>query len=276
MNNPETWRPTFSTSTMDYLIWEKETGTSGTIHLQGYVRYKTRRLLTQVSRDFPRGHLSPARGSEEQNILYCSKDRVTAGQDWAEHGTPDLSLRQGRRTDLTSAVECLKEKGIQGVAEEHPETLVKFHAGLEKLALLITPPPPQVCLRTAAIIWGPPGVGKTWAVVHRHPDAYFVIPGRDPWGMYRDQDVIVFDEFHPDQYTIQDMNRWMQPYRTLLSCRYHDKWARWSTVIIISNLNPTGWYYAWPEEIRGSFFRRIAYITEMKERSQVIFTQEIN
>lgn len=104
-NNPDQWRPDFFPPEMDYLIWEKEVGEEGTPHIQGYVRFKVRKTLQGAKRLIcAEAHMEPARGSEGDNIAYCSKDRDIAAGDWAEHGTADPLIRQGRRTDLEGVI----------------------------------------------------------------------------------------------------------------------------------------------------------------------------
>lgn len=91
----------FNDKHMSYLIWEKEVAPStGTCHIQGYIRLvrkqsmsTTKLLLTD------RAHLERAKGTEEENRVYCSKERE--GNDWAEEGTFQADEgKQGRRTDL--------------------------------------------------------------------------------------------------------------------------------------------------------------------------------
>lgn len=261
---------------MNYLVWEMETGTLGTKHIQGYCRFKKRLRMNQVSAIFPRAHLSLCRGTEEQNREYCSKSRAEAGEDWGEHGDFQAEEGQrGRRTDLTKALQDVKEKGIRQAALDNPEAYVKYHGGMEKYAQQLFGMPPLRRPMETTVIWGPPGIGKTWMVMDKFPDAYFVKAGRDPFGSYENQKVIVFDEFHPDQWNIQLMNGWLDIYRCRLDCRYQDKWAWWERAIIISNLDPMTWYFAWQEDIRQAFFRRIQSCHHMTTRDQQIFNQEI-
>lgn len=104
-NNPLQWRPEWLPMEMDYLIWEHEIGEQGTPHIQGYVRFKIRKTLQAAKRLIhPESHLEPARGSEGDSIIYCSKDRTAAGDDWAEIGVPDPNIKQGRRTDLEDVI----------------------------------------------------------------------------------------------------------------------------------------------------------------------------
>lgn len=68
--------------------------TTGTRHIQGYVKFGNRHRFGAVRQMLPPCHLSRARGSAQQNIVYCSK----AG-DYDEFGARPVSS-QGRRTEF--------------------------------------------------------------------------------------------------------------------------------------------------------------------------------
>lgn len=55
-------------------IFGKEEGEEGTPHLQGYVRFKNHVRFTTIKNALPRAHIEKAKGSDEQNYVYCSKE----------------------------------------------------------------------------------------------------------------------------------------------------------------------------------------------------------
>lgn len=59
-----------------YLIFGRETGESGTPHLQGFAIFKKKTRLTQIKNlyGFERCHLEVARGTAHQAATYCKKD----------------------------------------------------------------------------------------------------------------------------------------------------------------------------------------------------------
>lgn len=271
INNPESWRPTFNSQTMLYLVWEKEIGEMGTEHLQGYVRFKGRLRMNQVIAIFPRAHVSLARGSESQNQAYCSKDREAAGSDWGEEGIfmPEEG-KQGRRSDLKEAIATLQDKGIDRVAQDHPEAFVKFHAGLQKLAETLTPKPPLMRDVKTVILWGQPGTGKTYRTMIKYPDSFKVRSGRDPFGDYRGEKCIVFDEFNYELWPIELMNELCDVYRLRLDCRYQNRWAYWEDIVIISNVNPGYWWQFAPDIKKQAFMRRVTKVFEVENKEQSI------
>lgn len=271
INNPGTERPTWEPSSMNYLVWEIERGELGTIHVQGYVRFKTRKLLSQVSLLFPRAHLEAARGTEEANRTYCTKDRQLAGDDWGEFGEYDAQAgRQGRRTDLEAAFKTLREGGIRAVAQNHPEIILKYPGGIQRVAELLEEKPPIIRTMTTTVLWGEPGTGKTWRTMLHYPDAYSVTPGRGPWDNYEGEEVVVFDEFDYNKWPVEEMNQLCDIYRLRLNCRYHNRWARWTKVVIISNLSPDVWWQYHEEAKRRAFQRRITRTIEVLNREQEI------
>lgn len=64
----------FLTSKGGLWIIGKEVGEGGTPHLQGYVRFKNQRIFKDLFNHNPRIHWEKCKGTEAQNIKYCSKD----------------------------------------------------------------------------------------------------------------------------------------------------------------------------------------------------------
>lgn len=113
-----------------YLIFGKETGESGTPHLQGYVEFQAAVRFTTVKNrlGLQRAHLQVARGSPQQNRDYCSKDG-----DYEEFGSFEPA-QQGRRSDLEGFYEWAdtfaEEKGrpptTPEIAKEHPTIITRY------------------------------------------------------------------------------------------------------------------------------------------------------
>jgi len=254
---------------MSYLVWEKETApTTGTIHIQGYLRLQTRLRLNQVKALLKQdAHLELARGSEEQNRTYCSKERD--GIDWGETGDYEPDLRQGKRSDLEEiAQEVIAGTGMEEIALKYPTQWIRYHQGLQNLHQITMSKAPTSRTVTTTILWGASGVGKTHRVRTAYPECYVVIPGRDPWANYTGQETILFDEFNPEEWKIQMMNHYLDKWKLQLDSRYFNKQAAWNKVFICSNLNPSNWYNMYQEELRSAFYRRITYTIEIKDRNQ--------
>lgn len=258
VNNPGIWRPKYYGEAMDYLVWQLEEGESGTPHVQGYVRFKTKKRLGAVKAFLCQSaHAEVARGSEKKNKEYCTKPegRIEIGD---EHGVfKETAGIQGARNDLAKVVDEIKEGlPLQKIASENPTTFVKYHAGIIKLRQVIQPKPPPMREVKILVLWGSTGVGKSYRINSMFPDAFKVNPGRSPWDTYDNEEVVFFDEFDPKSWPVTEMNQYLDIYRLELNCRYANKYARWSTVVICSNMNPIEWYNtgteaASPEQVKA-------------------------
>jgi len=250
--------PTYNETHMNYIIWGRETApTTGQQHLQGYVRFKNRKYFNFVKRALPDGaHIEPAEYSEKHNRDYCSKE----GQ-FTEHGTYEEEAgQQGKRTDLEKVVQTIKSGAtLAQVIDAHPTEWIKFHAGIASLHSALKAPPPTIRETTVTILWGPTGVGKTHRVRTKYPGGCMIKAGRDPWASYTSQEVIVFDEFDYNRWTIQDMNMYCDKWTCELDCRYANKQAYWTKVFILANTNPFEWWPLEHQSLRESFWRRLTH-----------------
>jgi len=103
-----------------YVCWGKETGESGTPHLQGYARFRDAIGLSGVRKLLENRSLGAAQSTEPQAIAYCGKRRGLY-RAW-DRAAP------GKRTDVTSFLACVREgAGALELSESHPLEFVKFH-----------------------------------------------------------------------------------------------------------------------------------------------------
>lgn len=112
-----------------YGVFGRETGESGTPHLQGYVILnRSQRLSFLRARLSDRAHYEVANGTPQQASDYCKKDG-----EFEEFGTLPVSS-QGRRTELDAVVEWIdsfiEENGrppqSPDIAKHQPNAYIKF------------------------------------------------------------------------------------------------------------------------------------------------------
>lgn len=121
-----------------YLIFGRETGASGTPHLQGFVVLHTAMTMTALKAVFGtnRLYLAVARGNTVQCMNYCKKDN-----DFEEFGTPPLD--QGKRNDWVRYVDWIKELEHvptgRELAESFPMLYVKHKGRCLELAADLLP-----------------------------------------------------------------------------------------------------------------------------------------
>ena len=140
-----------------YLVVGKETGDSGTPHLQGYVELRRACRLGGIKDilGIPGGHFEGARGTSQQNLEYCSKqdpNPLVLGQPGDQS--------QGHRTDLDQVADLVKSgASARRVLEEYPSTFIKYARGVERAIGLLAAPrdfPTQFIWR-----YGRTGAGKS-------------------------------------------------------------------------------------------------------------------
>lgn len=182
-----------------YGVYQLEKGAQGTPHYQGYAELTKPVRFSTLKKWLPTAHFEPRRGTREQARDYCMKEESREDGPW-EHGSWEAG-GQGKRNDIISAVDTLKEqigksRPLQCVAEEHPVTFVKFHRGLEALMNQLVPPrtqPPEV-----VVFYGATGTGKSRAarafLGEQRPAMW--VPSKGHWfDGYCGQEVFLFEEF---------------------------------------------------------------------------------
>lgn len=174
--------------TVNYLVYGREVGDSGTPHLQGFATFKKATRLSGVRKLHDKAHWEPAKGNSIQASDYCKKDG-----DYFEKGQVPS---QGKRTDLEKAVDTLKQHGVQGVAEEHPTLFLRYSRGFRDLALALEKP--YTHTQTRGIwIWGPPGSGKSHAARGFSDNLY--LKAQNKWfDGYAGERVILLDDLDTD------------------------------------------------------------------------------
>lgn len=259
------WDPT----SMDYLVAELEHAQPEdaglTPHWQGYVRFKDRKRMSTaiLALNIPGAHMEKPDGSEEQNRAYCQKERTSRGDRVLviEQGTFDpKGNTQGRRSDLEAvASAAMAGDGVVAIAQAYPSDFIRYHSGIQALIDAVAPPPPVIRAVSVCVLWGATGTGKTHRIrTSTAPqDLYSVQPGRDPWGTYRGQKVLLFDEFDCSAWKLQQMNMYLDKWSVELDARYHNRYAAWTHVAICANTSPTTWYREYSPELRAAFFRRL-------------------
>jgi len=248
VHNLDGWEPRWNDITMLYMVWQLEVAPeTGAIHCQGYVRFKAKKRMQTVKNELGRddAHVEHARGSEEQNREYCTKDASRKpGEIPHEFGAYDKDAgKQGKRNDLEEiAAECRAGKTIKAIAEAHPGDFIRYHQGIQSLHELIGPAPPAVKELFVLIMWGPTGTGKTWRARTKWPSSFICLPGRDPWSGYIDQETVIMDEFQPSDWNPQKLNMILDHYTFNLDMRYHNRCAVFRRIVICTNISPQNWY----------------------------------
>lgn len=168
-----------------YLCFGKEIApTTGTPHLQGYLRLKNPKSWETMKELHKTAHWEAAKAGIGANRRYCSKE----GEFWEQGVKP----RQGARTDLEAVAELVQNgASLEEVAEEHPATFVRYARGLTALKGRLTKDRSE--MPEVVWLWGSTGVGKTREAMSSL--SVYMKDGTQWWDGYDQQERIVIDDF---------------------------------------------------------------------------------
>lgn len=183
-------------SSANYLIFGRETGASGTRHLQGYIYFDSARTFTSVKRSLgDRAHIEASRGTPEDNKRYCSKDG-----DFEEFGTLP---KQGKRNDLDATRELLKRGATMAdiVDQATNCTQIKYAEMFMKYRNPVYRQKPEVVW-----IYGGSGLGKSTLarnmIGRRH---VYYKPAGKWWDGYTNERKVLWDDFRESDYPANEL-----------------------------------------------------------------------
>jgi len=217
-----------------YLVYGRETApTTGTRHLQGYVEFSAQLSFNVVRELLAGAHCEARRGSAQQAADYCKKEG-----DFHEQG--EIS-NPGKRTDLQDACALVTSGGsLRRVAQDHPETFVRYHRGLAALRLLTqsrrSDPP------TVTVLYGLTGTGKSRTAREMCEDPYVWGPEMGSWfDGYDAHTNVIFEEFR-GQLPFGFVLRLLDRYDCQVQVKGGSAQFVATTIVITSPVHPREWY----------------------------------
>lgn len=256
-----------------FIIWSHEKAAHD--HLQGYVRFSNPTTFGQCVRLLSVGgchpHVKMADGTEQQNIDYCSKlDETHVCGPW-QFGVPLQDKGQGARTDLVQLAEKVRTGTFTPTTDDCDGAhLIKYARGISMLETACRMAHPRMRDSVAVeCIVGPSGIGKStlfwdWHIAqNKFEEVYKVVypkPGQAFfWPGYVAQTVLLLDEWDPSCLKPQDFNQMCDPFPHKVRVSVDQfAWANWTTMIILSNTDPSVWYLGeWQQSVRDAVIRRV-------------------
>ena len=134
--------------------------------------------------------LQKCKGTASQNITYCKKEN-----DYKEWGTPTKS---GQRNDLEEVSKAIKNgKSITEVANEWPETFIRYHRGIRELKTVLNESEKRDKKTCLMVITGETGIGKSKLAAKISKDIYpnstYYKPRGEWWDGYEQQKMMSFE-----------------------------------------------------------------------------------
>lgn len=174
-----------------YIIYGKEIApTTGTPHLQGVIRFATKKSFKQVIALLPGCNIDPC-DHLQAAIAYCKKDG-----DWTERGVPPMSQEQKGQSEK-ERYKRAREHAERGEFDQIDADIYIRHLGnLKKIRAEKQVQPAQLTELSNQWLYGPPGSGKSSRAFSENPGAY--LKGLNKWwDGYADQSTVIVDDMDP-------------------------------------------------------------------------------
>jgi hypothetical protein len=266
-----------------YWCMADEVGDEGTPHTCLYLHTENPMRFSTVRNKFPGAHIEQCRGTARENRAYIRKEgEKHAGK--AHTSVPDTfeewgdcpEEQPGKRNDLDSMYARLEEGWSNyQIVKENPR-LMRYLSLMEQTRQMNIEEKYKDTWRTLEneYIWGPTRAGKTRSVMERHgySNVYRVTDYKHPWDSYKQQRVILFDEFR-SSLPIEPMNNYLDGYPLELPCRYANKRACWEKVYVVSNIDLLDQYPNILKEYPATFNAFTARFNRVTHMNRVLWTQ---
>lgn len=218
-----------------YLIFGKEK--VSTAHLQGYVYFANGKTLAAAKKFIPRAHLEIARGTPEQNTVYCSKDGIVF-----EKGTRPITDKEKGENEKVRAkrnLEALMEGRDEDVDIDIVATqLQKYQYGANFLRDARNKPVALEGRCFEFFQWHSSvlsGTGKTEYFKRLDPKPFIWTPDAG-WNKYNYEEVVVMQDIDRDSKpTVHQIKLWCDKDPFQARILYGSKMIRPKTIIVLSN-----------------------------------------
>lgn len=257
---PQSWDP----EEYKYLVYQLETGESGTPHLQGYIAFKEAKRFSEFRKWFigEKAHIAVAKGTAKQNKKYCTKEEGRQQGPWEYGEMPE----PGKRSDLLACKEMLDSgASLKELSEAYFSQFMRYSRGFKEYQLLHAEP--RDWEMEIEVVYGPTGTGKSRYCNDNYRGAFWKSrnSGKQQfWDGYNGEEVIIIDEFYgwfPWDYLLRLTDR----YPFSLDVKHGTVPLAARKIVFTSNKHPKDWYpnieYRWDEN--NPLKRRIKEVRQL-------------
>jgi hypothetical protein len=243
-----------------YFAIALEKGKFETYHHHILLTFPNAIEFSTLKKFFPFAHIEVVKSTPQKVLDYLGKANLLDG-GLKTYGIPPA---QGKRNDLNDIYEMmLSGNNLAAIRNLYPSQYIKYKNNINQTyqELLDEEMENRRIHKHVTYIYGSTGTGKTRYVMDLHGDknVYRITNYKNPFDLYRGQDVIIFEEFR-SSLKLQDMLNYLDIYPLRLPARYADRVAAYTKVYIISNISLLEQYkkliYNHPLDFQA-FLRRI-------------------
>lgn len=241
-----------------YAVWQLEQGTC--VHIQGYISFSKKKRMSSIKSEYFVGmehvHLEIARGSEEDNFIYCTKqDETFLCGPW-QKGTRSY---QNSLSRLKEAVdEGIKKKQLWS---EYFNLMIRHDRAIDRY--ILSQSDPRNWKTELHVIYGAAGSGKSkTAAEEAGPRAYWK-PTGEWFDGYEGHENVVIDDFKGE---IARNEFWKITDRYPHNAKVkfgHVNWAP-RKIWVTSLYSPAQWWKEMTQEDEIATYRRITTIREIR------------
>lgn len=186
--------------------------------------------LTAMKKLLPTAHWEIAKGSTQDNYVYCTKS-----SDFKEFGTRPKTpkeIGEDNKAKWTAVIKACREGTCE---QDYPQEFFRYNTTATKLARIKLP-----ILDSYSGLWyyGPPGTGKSKKAREDHPDLYNK-PMNQWWDGYDKEKTVLLDDLGINHSYMGDyLKTWTDHYPFRASVKHGSMMARPEIVIVTSNYHP--------------------------------------
>jgi len=247
---------------VDYIVvgWEIAP-TTGRAHLQGYLYAKNKLSFSTVKDKLGIDvHLESARGTAQQNRIYCIKGGV-----FGERG---VCPQMGKRRDIDD----LKDMMAAGSSERECVMASSSYQAAKHVQLLFSLKKPKLEFNKKEVIWywGPTGTGKSrraLAVANErgYSEDTWISGSTLQWfQFYMDEKCAIFDDLRYSSTEFATLLRLLDGYPYCVPVKGSARWWIPKLIIITTPYHPRDWSNVCKGEDIEQLVRRIDCIVEFK------------
>lgn len=254
--------------------WEKVSH----VHIQAYMEFASCKSMEQIQSICGGGsHIEKRSKTAKQASEYCKKDDSRYDNrgpyEWGQISN------QGKRSDLDEIVTDMRSGvSLHELVDRNPSQFVRYGRGLREVQQMLRPRPRGYTRKTVNVLWGPPGVGKSY-FVHTLMDLtnqnlYIKCPSMKWWDNYQEEEHVLLDEF-PGSMSAKEtkviLGEVNGPLETKGGSFTTDKiQVYWIT----SNYDPEEWFTAASDVDRAAVRRRLSrtvHVTRWDDLEKIFF-----
>lgn len=249
LNNPTLDEESFLQVTLEevvYITYGRETGESGTPHLQGYLELSKKMSVVALKKLLknPRLHLEARRGTQAQAIEYCHKDDA----DPYSRGTKKATGRPkvvSSKNKILPYVADIKGQGLSTFAS-HPDASFHLLKHAKEFVSLTESPRSRSIKPFVSWYHGPTGTGKTLRAFNEADEkglVPYVKSGASKWfDGYDGDSFVIFDDFRDSHLEFGFLLRLLDRYPMRVELKGSSRQWKATRIIITSPSPPEECY----------------------------------